>query len=95
MGVFSLLCVWLFVCLWFSQRQKKDRGVKFCMPVQLLSGMSFSQFGELWLVESHGGGITPGMYVSDALEPRDSSRRGLVGIRNWVLWLDGQSELGW
>ena len=34
----------------------KDRDVKFCMHVGLLSGQVFSSFGELWLAESHGGG---------------------------------------
>jgi len=42
----------------------KDRGVKFCVLVRLLSGMSFSYFGELWLAGSHGGGITFGMYAA-------------------------------
>jgi len=40
---------------------EKDRGVKFCMRVWLLSGEVFSHFGELWLVWSRGGGITSGM----------------------------------
>jgi len=35
--------------------------VKFCMRVRLLSGQVFSHFVELWLVGSHGGGITSGM----------------------------------
>jgi len=38
----------------------KDRVVKFCMHDQLLSAMSFSRFGELWLAGSHGGDITSG-----------------------------------
>jgi len=40
----------LFVCTVtdFSAAEK-DRGVKFCVHVRLLSGMSFSHFGELWL----------------------------------------------
>jgi len=29
--------------------------------VRLLSAMSFSHFGELWLARSHGGGINSGM----------------------------------
>jgi len=37
---------------------EKDRGVKFCVRVGLLSRQVFSHFGELWLVGSHGGGIT-------------------------------------
>jgi len=37
---------------------EKERGVKFCTPVQLLSGQVFSHFGGLLLVGSHGGGIT-------------------------------------
>jgi len=37
---------------------EKDSGVKLCMLVRLLSGMSFSHFGEPWLAGSHGCGIT-------------------------------------
>jgi len=59
----------LFVChnvrLRISQRREKDKGVKFCMRVRLLSLMSVSHFGELWLVGSHGGVITSGMYAVD------------------------------
>jgi len=41
---------------------EKDRGMKFCMRVGLLSGQVFSHFGELRLAGSHGGGgITSGM----------------------------------
>jgi len=41
---------------------EKDRGVKFCVRVGLLSGQAFSPFGELWLAGSHGGGgITSGI----------------------------------
>ena len=52
----------LFVCtvMDFSAAQKVT-GMKFCMPVQLLSGQVFSDFGELWLAWSHGGGTTSGM----------------------------------
>jgi len=65
LGVFSLLCVILFVILFvctvtdFSATEK-DRGVKFCMRVGLLSRQVFSPFGELWLAGSHGGGILCG-----------------------------------
>jgi len=41
---------------------EKDRGVKFCKGVGLLSGHVISPFGEHWLAGSHGGGgITSGM----------------------------------
>jgi len=41
---------------------EKDRTVKVCMHVGLLSGQVFSLFGELRLAGSHeGGGITSGM----------------------------------
>jgi len=47
---------------------EKDGGVKFCMRIQLLSGQVIFHFGELWLVESHGGGITSGMsYIEIAV----------------------------
>jgi len=42
---------------------EKDRGVKFCMRVGLLSRQVFSPFGEFWLSGSHGGGITSGMSI--------------------------------
>ena len=60
-GILSLLCVfclsfWLFVCTVAAfSAAEKDRDVKFCMRVGLLSGQVFSPFGELWLAGSHGG----------------------------------------
>jgi len=44
---------------------EKDRGVKFCMRVRLLSGQVFSHFGELWIAWSHGGGISSGMSYTE------------------------------
>ena len=35
---------------------KKDRVVKFCMHVRLLSRQVFLTFGEHWLAGNHGGG---------------------------------------
>ena len=60
-GVFSLLCFLFVVCMVtdFSVAEN-DRGMKFCMHVRLLSGQ-VSRFGELWLVGTHGSGITSGM----------------------------------
>ena len=53
MGVFSLLCVFvcLFVCLYGYKFLSGEKGssVKLCMLSRLLSKMSFSHFGELWL----------------------------------------------
>jgi len=58
---------------------EKDSGVKLCMLVRLLSGMSFSHFGELG---SHG--VMAGHYFRDvridALVPRGGCRRCLVGL---------------
>ena len=52
---------------------EKDRGVKFCMRVQLLDGQVFSHFGELWLAWSHSGGITSGMsYIEIAVGQSES-----------------------
>jgi len=93
MGILSLLCVFwfFFVCTVtdFSAAEK-DSGLKLCMRVRLLSGMSFSHFGELWLPGSHGGGITSGMsYIhlpcTRALQfaPGSSVQQGSVYIRNW------------
>ena len=50
-GILSLLYVCLFVChfLFFTVKDfsvaEKDRGVKFCICVGLLSGQAFSHFG--------------------------------------------------
>jgi len=84
-----------FVCTVtdFSAAQK-DRGVKFCTQVRLLSAMSFSHFGELRLAESHGGGITSGMYTlanwMQATAPGEARWGFGIGCRGSV----GQSELG-
>jgi len=61
---FVFFCFLLFVRLQISQRQKKIGSWNFCMCVRLLSGEVFSHFVELWLAESHGGGITSGMYAA-------------------------------
>jgi len=59
---------------------EKDRGVKFCIHVGLLSGQVFSPFGEHWLAGSHGGGgITSGMNGSGGTT---ASVYGM-GIGNW------------
>jgi len=86
-GILSLWCVCFLVCLFvfctvtdFSVAEK-DRGMKFCMRVWLLSGQVFSHFGELWLAWSHGGGITSRM--SNAGTKYRSQRRGLLGSQNW------------
>jgi len=55
----------------------------------------FSHFGELWLAESHGDGITSGMCAAtnwmQAVDPGGSCRRGSVGIQNWVAQLGSQN----
>jgi len=56
--LFACLFVCLFVRLQIFSAAEKDRGVKFCMRVGLLSGQVFSNSGELWLAGSHGGNIT-------------------------------------
>jgi len=73
LGVYLVYCFCLFfVCLYvrlqISQWREKDSGVKLCVLVRLLSGMSFSHFDEFWLTWSHGGGITSGMsYIEIAV----------------------------
>jgi len=54
----------LFVCTVtdFSAAEK-DRGLKFCTLVGLLSGQVFSHIGELWLAGSYGGGISSWMNI--------------------------------
>ena len=62
----------MFVCLLCTvtdfSAAEKDRGVKFCVRVGLLSGHVFCHFGELWLGWIHGGGITSVMsYIKVAM----------------------------
>jgi len=87
MGLFSLLCVCLFfVCTVtdFSAAEK-DRGMKFCMHVQLLSRQVFSQFGELWLAWSRDGGITFGMsYIEIAVGQSE-----LGAVARWAFRIGG------
>jgi len=67
---------------------EKDRGVKFCMRVGLLSGQVFSNFCELWLAGSHGGGITFAMSKPSGTHPE------LAPKMTNAARLSGQSELG-
>jgi len=63
-GILSLLCVCLSVCTVTDFSAEECSGVKLHMLVRLLSGTSFSHFGELWLAGRHGGGITSRIYAS-------------------------------
>jgi len=64
---------------------EKDRGVKFCMRVRILSGQIFSHFGELWLAGSHGGGITSVMsYIEIAVGQSE-----LVVVAWWAFGIGG------
>ena len=64
---------------------EKDRGVKFCMHVGLLSGQVLSPFGELWLAGSHGAALFSGMYA-EILQTRREYRRP-----SWVAYVDFRS----
>jgi len=57
-----VFCLFFFLCTVpdFSAVEK-DRGVKLCMLVRLLSGQVFSRFVERWLTWSNGGDITSEM----------------------------------
>jgi len=66
--------VCLFVCLYDNGilSGAKNRGVKLCMRVRLLSRQVFSNFSELWLAWSHGGVITSRMsYIEIAEGPSE------------------------
>jgi len=54
------------------------------MRVRLLSGQVFSHFGELWLAENHGGGITSGMSIC-TVHPGPSS----VQQQRWAFGIGG------
>jgi len=55
----------IYVCFFctvtYFSAAEKDRGVKFCMHVRVLSGQVFNHFDDLWLAGNHGGGIGSGM----------------------------------
>ena len=79
---------------------EKDSGVKLRVLVRLLSAMSFSHFGELWLAGSHGDGITSGMsyiHLGKCLHTIHSwettSQRGSLGSWNWP-WLGRAVRIG-
>jgi len=63
---------------------EKDIGMKLCMLVRLLSGMSFSHFGELWLR----GGSHRSLYTNRTL-----GKKSHLG-KNFAARLGGQLELG-
>jgi len=93
-GILSLFTVCFFCAVTDFIAAEKDRGMKFCMRVWVLSGQVFSYVDELWLAWSHGGGITSGMYASThwshATAPGEA--RWAVGIG--CFGAVGQSELG-
>jgi len=82
--------LWLFVCLFectvtdFSAAEK-DGGVKLCMLIRLLSRMSISRFGELWLAGSHGGGITSGMSCTEITVGQSE----LITVAWWAFGIGG------
>jgi len=53
----SCFCMYGYGFLSGGKRQRRETA----QLVRLLSAMSISHFGELWLARSHGGGITSGM----------------------------------
>ena len=79
---------------------EKDRCVKFCMHVGLLSGQVFSplvNFGSQGVMAA--AAILPGsaakcQYLVGANDPGCSCWRGSVGIWNWVPWLGGAVGIG-
>jgi len=73
---------------------EKDSGVKLCMLVQLLSVMSFSHFGKLWLTWSHGGSITSGMYAATDWMQAAPACEARWGFGTGCCGSVGHSELG-
>ena len=82
MGGYLVYCVFFFGTVTDFSLVEKD-GVKFCMRVPLPSGQVFSHFGELWLAESHGGGITSGMYADGNWMKAAAPSEAQCGSRNW------------
>jgi len=77
----------------FSAAEKYS-GMKLCVLVQVLSGMSFSHFSELWLAWSHGGGITSGMYASTHRCHAAALSEAQWVVKIWCRGSVGQSKLG-
>ena len=84
-GIFSLLCSFVCTVPDFSAAEK-DRGVKFCTRIRLLSEQVFSHFGKLWLTWSHGGGITSRIYASTHW-----SHAAAPGEARWAVEIGGGS----
>jgi len=77
----NIMCLFFVCTVTDFSAAEKDSGVKLRMIVRLLSGQVFSHFGELWLVWSHGDGITSGMsYIQIVL---GQSELGAMGL--WVV----------
>jgi len=75
----------LFVCFLYGYAflsDGKGRGMKFCIRVDLLSGLVFSPCDETWLAGSHGGGITLGMSHFSLVQQLDAEVSGR-GSWNW------------
>ena len=89
--VWGYLVYCMFVCTIADlSAAEKDRGMKFCMHVRLLSWQIF-HFGELWLVGSHGGGITSGMsYIHIAPGKKMPTYKSHLG-KNWQDSLGNQN----
>jgi len=75
MGGYLVYCVCLFVCTvtGFAVAEKDNR-VKLCVLVRLLSGMSFSHFGELW----------PRGSSPRSLSMKRCARRGVGAPYGWM-----------
>jgi len=82
LGYIVYFCAFLCTVTDFSAAEK-DSGMKLRMLVPLLSGMSFSHFGELWPREA-----PPEAYMQIA--PGKKLHLG----KNFAAMLGGQSELG-
>ena len=101
---YLVYCVFVcfFVCLYgygFLSGGKSYRGVKFCMPVGILSGQVFFLFGEDWLAGSHGGGgisRRPGVGSADHAGRHLWLRAGVeLAVRAVVIYAyDGRWALG-
>jgi len=92
---YLVYCFFLCTVTDFSAAEK-DRCVKFCMLVRLLSGQVFSPFGELWLAGSHthSGRITSGMYAPTQTFKFTLGAAAATLSRNSVPWLGGAFGIG-
>jgi len=73
---------------------ERDRGVKFCRRVRLLSGQSSPLLVNFGLRGVTPAALVPGCTLRHRPSCRELPRRRSVGIQNWMPWIGGAFGIG-